>query len=192
MTLGKEVTFAECLPSSTQQRINLCRVPPGTLGKEPAREGPHVRFFVECYVRHSAKRDSLPSVRDITLGKEPIPVPRSWFFAECYGLDTRQEPAREGPHVRFFAECYVRHSAKRDSLPSVRDIILGKETIPVPRSWFFAECYGLDTRQRTSLPSVTLGKVTRMHLFLFFVFHPHKQKISHIYHIYTLQMSSQI
>jgi hypothetical protein len=33
---------------------------------------------------------SLPSVRDITLGKEPMSVPRSWFFAECYGLDTRQ------------------------------------------------------------------------------------------------------
>jgi hypothetical protein len=32
-----------------------------------------------------------------------------------------------------------------------------------------------------SLPSVTLGKVTSMYLFyLFFVFHPHKQKISHI------------
>jgi hypothetical protein len=56
---------------------------PEALGKEPAREGPHVRFFAECYVRHSAKRVSLPSARDITLGKEPIPVPRSWFFAEC-------------------------------------------------------------------------------------------------------------
>jgi hypothetical protein len=116
--------FAECLSSSTRQIINLYRVPPGTLGKKPAREGPHVRFFAECYVRHSAKRASLPSVRDITLGKEPISVLRSWFFAECYGLDTRQ---------------------------------------------------------RTSLPSVTLVKVTSMHLFnLFFVFHPHKQKISHI------------
>jgi hypothetical protein len=120
---------------NTRQRIHLCRVPPKTLGKEPVREGPHVRFFAECWVQHSAKRASLPSVRDITLGKEPIPVPRSWFFVECYGLDTRQ---------------------------------------------------------KTSLPSVTLGKVTSMHLFyLFFVFHPHKQKISHIYHIYTSQVSSQ-
>jgi hypothetical protein len=90
MTLGKGVTFVKCLPRSTRQRIHLCRVPPGTLGKGPAREGPHVRLFAECYVRHSAKRASLPSATDITLGKEPIPVPRSWFFAECYGLDTRQ------------------------------------------------------------------------------------------------------
>jgi hypothetical protein len=90
MTLGKGVTFAECLPSSTRQRINLCRVPPGTLGKEPAREGPHVRFFAECYVRHSAKRASLPSASDITLGKVPKSVPKSLFFAECYDPDTRQ------------------------------------------------------------------------------------------------------
>jgi hypothetical protein len=135
MTLGKGVTFAECLPSSTRQRINLCRVSPGTLGKEPAREGPHVRFFAECSVRHSAKRASLLSASDITLGKDPKPVPRSLLFAECYDPDTRQS---------------------------------------------------------TSLMSVTLGKVTSMHLFyLFFLFHPHKQKISHIYHIYTSQISSQ-
>jgi hypothetical protein len=138
VTLGKGVTFVECLPDSTRQRFNLCRVPPGTLGKEPAREGIHVRFFAECPRWHSAKRASLPSVRDITLGKEPILVPRSWFFAECYGLDT----------------------------------------------W-----------QTTSLPSVTLGKVTSRHLFyLFFIFHPNKQKISHIhhiYHIFTSQISSQ-
>ena len=116
-------------------RIHLCRVPSGTLGKEPAREGPHVRLFAECPNWHSAKTTSLPSASDITLGKEPKPVPRSVLFAECY------DP---------------------------------------------------DTRQRASLPSVTLGKVTSMYLFyLFFVFHPHKQKISHIYHIYTSQISSQ-
>jgi hypothetical protein len=131
VTLGKGVTFVECLPNSTRQRINLCRVPPGTLGKEPAREGPHVRFFAECYVWHSAKHASLPSVRDITLGKEPIPVPRSWFFAEFYGLDTRQ---------------------------------------------------------RTSLPSVTLGKVTSRHLFYLFLYSIHTNKR---YHIYTSHISSQ-
>jgi hypothetical protein len=49
-------------------------VPLGTLGKEPAREGPHVRLFAECSVRHSAKPTSLPSVIDITLGKEPKPI----------------------------------------------------------------------------------------------------------------------
>jgi hypothetical protein len=54
MTLGKGVNFAECLPCSTRQRFNLCRVPPETLGKEPTRKGPHVRFFVECSTRHLA------------------------------------------------------------------------------------------------------------------------------------------
>jgi hypothetical protein len=117
--------------------------------------------FAECPGWHLAKELPLPSVCPAALDKEP---------------------AREGPHVRFFAECYVRRSAKRASLPSASDIILDKVPIPVPRSWFFAECYGPDTRQRTSLPSVTLGKVTSRHLFyLFFIFHPHKQKISYIY-----------
>jgi hypothetical protein len=135
VTLDKGVTFAECCRSDTRQRIHLCRVPPRTLGKDPTREGPHARFFAECPQRHSAKRASLPGVRDITLGKKHISVSRSWFFAECYGLDTQQ---------------------------------------------------------RTSLPSVTLGKVTSRHLFyLFFIFHPNKQKISHIHHIYTSQISSQ-
>jgi hypothetical protein len=98
------------------------------------------------------------------------------------GQTLGKESAIEGPHVRFFAECLARHSAKHASLLSVKDIALGKEPIPVPRSWFFPECYGLDTRQSTSLPSVTLGKVTSRHLFyLFFIFHPNKQKISHIY-----------
>jgi hypothetical protein len=135
VTLGKEDIFAECLLGSTRQRRALCRVLVGTLGKEPAREGPHVRLFAECSVQHSAKPTSLPSASDITLGKE---------------------------------------------------------TKPVPRSVLFAECYDQDTRQSASLPSVTLGKVASIYLFyLFFVFHPHKQKISHIYHIYTSQISSK-
>jgi hypothetical protein len=76
---------------------------------------------------------------------------------------------------------------------SVRATTLGKEPIPVPRSWFFAECYDPDTRQSTSLPSVTLGKVTSTHLFyLFFLFYPNKQKIFHRYHIYTSQIITDI
>jgi hypothetical protein len=137
VTLDKGVTFAECCRSDTRQRIHLCRVPPGTLGKDPARVGPHVRFFAECSRRHSAKRASLPGVRDITLGKEPIPVPRSWFFAECYGLDTRQ---------------------------------------------------------RTSLSSVTLGKVTSRHLFLFVFYIPSKQTkdITYTSHIYITDIITNI
>jgi hypothetical protein len=112
------------------------------------------------FQKHSAKNTSLPSAL--------------W--------DTRQSATREGPHVRLFAECSVRHSAKPASLPSSSDITLGKVPKPVPRFLLFAECYDPDTRQSASLPSVTLGKVTSIYLFyLFFLFHPHKQKISHIY-----------
>jgi hypothetical protein len=114
-------------------------------------------------------------------------------FAECLLNSTRQRIHQRGPHVRYFAECLVWHSAKRASLSSVKAITLGKEPIPVPRSWFFAECYGPDTRQSTSLPSFTLDKVTSTHLFyLFFLFHPNKQKIFHRYHIYTSHIITHI
>jgi hypothetical protein len=69
-------------PSTGSPCQFLCRVLCMALGK--------ACFFAECFVWHSAKRASLPSARATTLGKEPIPVPRSWFFAECYGPDTRQ------------------------------------------------------------------------------------------------------
>jgi hypothetical protein len=102
LTLGKGVTFAECCRSGTRQRIHLCRVPPGTLGKDPAREGPHVRFFAECPRRHSAK---------------------ACFFAECQGHYTRQR-TYTGAQVlvlcrviwpghsakNLFVECYTRQS----------------------------------------------------------------------------------
>jgi hypothetical protein len=122
------------------------------------------------FLGHSANRFAeCPTA----IGKEKQPLRRR--VTETASLpsvtrDTRQRTPREGPHV--------------SSLPSVRDITLGKEPIPVPRSWFFAECYGLDIQQRISLPSVILGKVTSRHLFyLFSLFHPNKQKISYISHI---------
>jgi hypothetical protein len=43
-----ETASLPSVPGDTRQRSYLYRVPPGTLGKEPAREGLHVRFFVEC------------------------------------------------------------------------------------------------------------------------------------------------
>ena len=170
VALGKEgsansTSAKPSLPSTflghSAKRFAECQ---GALGKEKwplRRRGNGDGFFAECQGQHSAKASPLPSVFPEALGKEL---------------------AREGPHVRLFAECSVRHSAKPTSLPSASDITLGKEPKPVPRSVLFAECYDPDTRQRASLPIVTLGKVTSMYLFyLFFVFHPHKQKISHIY-----------
>jgi hypothetical protein len=59
------------------------------LGKEVAIS-PFVSTFAECTRRHSTKVASLPSAEAITLGKEALPVPRCAFFAECYGLGTRQ------------------------------------------------------------------------------------------------------
>jgi hypothetical protein len=124
-------------------------------------------LFAECLLVHSAQK---------------------LLFAECLPASTRQRNPSAGPHVRFFAECFIWHLAKRASLPSARATTLGKEPIPVPKSWLFAECYGLDTRQSPSLPSVTLSKVTSTHLFyFFFLFYTNKQKIHHRYHIYTSQ-----
>jgi hypothetical protein len=105
-------------------------------------------------------------------------------FAECLPDSTRQRIRQRGPHVRYFTECLVWHSAKRASLTSARASTLGKEPIPVPMSWFFTECYGPDTRQSTSLPSVTLGKVTSIHLFICFLYSIQTNKIYHIYITY--------
>jgi hypothetical protein len=107
---GTGVTETASMPSvlaDTRKRSYLCQVSPNTLGTEVTlcrvsacqhsaknpSVGPFVRFFVECFIWHSAKRASLPSARATTLGKEPISVPRSWFFAEWYGPDTRQSPS---------------------------------------------------------------------------------------------------
>jgi hypothetical protein len=156
----------------------------GALDKEkwPLRwQGDGDGFFAECQGWHSAKELTLPSVCPVALGKDST-------FAECPLGHSTKSPPGEGPHVRFFAECSVRHSAKRASLPSANDITLAKVPKPVPRSLLFAECYDPDTRQSTSLPSVTLGKVTSIYLFIYFLYSIHTNKI---YHIYTSQISSQ-
>jgi hypothetical protein len=64
--------------------------------------GPFVSSFDEYIRRHSTEVASLPSVKATTHGKEVLPVSRCAFFAECYGLDTRQK--------YLFAECYTRQS----------------------------------------------------------------------------------
>jgi hypothetical protein len=163
-TLGK--LFAEC--RTRQRGLGI-----QCIGKA---------IFAEYFFSGTRQRKAAVTVTDDGDG----------VFAECLSDSTRQRIRQRGPPVRYFVECLVWHSAKRASLLSVRAITLGKEPIPVPKSWFFAECYAPNTRQSTSLSSVTLGKVTSIHLFyLFFIFHPNKQKISHIHHIYTSQISSQ-
>jgi hypothetical protein len=101
------------LPSawSTRQslkntRQSLCQVSHSTkrLGEHYIDKG----FFVEYFflgTRHRLYRvpddtrqrirqrvplsGYLPSASATTLGKETIPVPRYWFFVECYGPDSR-------------------------------------------------------------------------------------------------------
>jgi hypothetical protein len=90
VTLGKEVTFAECLLIHSAKKLPLCRVSTDLHSAKDPPMDPFVRFFVECSMRHSAKFASLPSARATTLGKEALPMPRYWSSAECYGPDTRQ------------------------------------------------------------------------------------------------------
>jgi hypothetical protein len=128
----------------------------------------------------------LPSVCPTALGKEST-------FAECHLGHSAKNPLERVSMSGPLPSAWYGTRQSVLLLPSARAITLGKEHIPVPRSWFFAECYGSDTRQSTSLPSVTLGKVTSRHLFcLFSLFHPNKQKIFHRYHIYTSQIITDI
>jgi hypothetical protein len=178
--------FAECPRRNSAKELLLPSVCPTALGKES--------IFAECHRGHSAKNPpgrvpmsgSFPSVLCGTRQRGRLCRVPPWTLGK--------EPAREGPHVRFFAECYVRHSAKRASLPSARDITLGKVTKPVPRSLFFAGCYDPGTRQSTYLPSVTLGKVTSRHLFYLFLYSIHTNKRYHIYisHIYITDIITNI
>jgi hypothetical protein len=66
---GAGVTETMSLPSvlgDTRQRSYLCRVSAGQHSAKNPSVGPHVRFFAECFIWHSAKCVSLPSVRATT------------------------------------------------------------------------------------------------------------------------------
>jgi hypothetical protein len=88
--------------------------------------------FVECDTR---QRGALPSVRVITLGKEPRPGHRYRFFAECNVYDTRQSTWHGDPLWRFLCRVY--------------QVTLSKEVT-------FAECQPDSTRQRNLLCRVLL------------------------------------
>jgi hypothetical protein len=183
----------------------------GALGKEKRplrRRGDGDGFFAECQGRHSANELTLPSACPVALGKDST-------FAECPLGHSANEltlpsacPVALGKDSTF-AKCPLGHSAKsppgrvpmsgslpsalcgtRQSVPLCRvpATTLGKVPKPVPRSLLFAECYGPDARQSTSLPSVTLDKVTRIYIFICFLYSIHTNKR---YHIYTSHISSQ-
>jgi hypothetical protein len=181
--------LAECLNHSAKP------------GKHSAKSSPSVALGRECSVKCISVTASLPGTFYRALGKDFVechsvlgkekspsrrPVTKTAAFAECHLIHSAKGPPA-GPFASFFAEYSRRHSTNLASLPSARATTLSKETLPVLRCSFFAECYGPDTRQRTYLSSVTLGKVTSIHLFyLFLLFHPNKQKISHIHHRYHI------
>jgi hypothetical protein len=110
--------------------------------------------FAECNTR---QRGTLPSVRVITLDKEPKPGHRFRYFAECYVSGTRQrgrlcrvphralgkEPDMGTLPGGLFAECPRGHSAKMYSLPSASGKTLGK-------GFTFAECHPLHSAKKPS------------------------------------------
>jgi hypothetical protein len=117
VTLGKEVTFVECLLIHSAKKVPLCRVSTAS-----------TRQRIRQLVPLSA---SLPSALRGT--RQSVPLCRV-----------------SGPP----------HSAKK-----------------------LYRCPGIGTLPGAM--TLTLGKVTSIHIFyLFFIFHPNKQKISHIHHKY--------
>jgi hypothetical protein len=90
------------------------------------------------------------------------------------------------------------HSTKPAPLPSAmvmalgKELTLGKACSQVLRNGYFAECHSHCTRQRHPLPSVTLGKVIKNSLFVFYI--PSKQKEDiynkhHQHHIYITNIT---
>jgi hypothetical protein len=90
VTLGKEITFAECHLIHSAKRLPLCRVSTSLHSTKSPPVGPFVSFFAECSRRHSTKLSSLLNARATALGKEALPVPKFSFSTECYSLDTQQ------------------------------------------------------------------------------------------------------
>jgi hypothetical protein len=96
VALGKDGSFAECCRANTRQRLLLCRVSPGTLGKVAVSV---TRRRNGCF--------SLPSAREKTLGKEG--------FADALCAEPSLPSATLG---KGFAECFCGfaecfgHSAK--------------------------------------------------------------------------------
>jgi hypothetical protein len=146
ITLGKEHRpghrlrfFAECYVAGTRQRGRLCRVPLGTLGKEPDMGTLPGGFFAECPKWHSTKKYSLPSAAWKALGKAN-------FFAECHKRHSVKPPSPSPGAVTATFLCRVLSGTRQRVLPSARQKALGKEGFA---DALFAE---------PSLPSVTLGK----------------------------------
>ena len=122
--------------------------------------------FAECYTRqkpylssamkiHLTKRDtwqksvlsrtkmaSLPSVCAMTLSKEAKILCHEEVFAECLDWDTRQRS-------KVWRVPGLGHMAKKQSLPSARDLTLGKRavTVSAPSRYFFSPSVGFSSRQ---------------------------------------------
>jgi hypothetical protein len=138
VTVGKEITFAECHLIHSAKRLLLCRVSASLDSAKGTIAGPFVSFFTECARRHLAKLASLPSVRVTTLGKEALPVSRCSLSTECYDPDTQE----------------------RGSLPSVT---LGKVTsIHI----FICLCYSIQTNKDITYTSQISHNHHRYHIYI--------------------------
>ena len=124
--------------------------------------------FAECDTR---QRGALPSVRAITLGKEPRPGHRYWFFAECNGSGTWQRSTFCRVPYQALGKVPDMGTPLVDSLPSAVRQILGKDAVSVTRCR--NGCFSLPSAREKvlgkegfadalcaepSLPSATLSK----------------------------------
>jgi hypothetical protein len=189
----------------------LCRVPKAlgkplkTLGKGFAECRTRQRglgtqcidkaFFAE-YFFSDTRQIGLPSVRGHSAKK-----------SSCYGAGWRR---RRSYLCRVSA---WQHSTKNPPEGSPCQVLCRVLGMALGKACFFAECQSHYTRQRTYTGAqvLVLYRVlclwySTKHLFtechtrqsdqytpfyLFFIFHPNKQKIPYIHHIYTSQISSQ-
>ena len=104
-------------------------------------------------VKTNKKRDflvTLPSVKTLTLGKEPRPGHRYRFFAECNGSDTRQRITLCRVPYQAFGKVPDMGTPLADSLPSAVRQTLGKGNS-------FAECH---MGHSAKMPSPSPGAVT--------------------------------
>jgi hypothetical protein len=102
----------------------------------------YTSHFVECDTR---QRGALPSVRVITLGKEPRPGHRYRFFAECNVYGTRQRGMLCRVPYQALGKVPDMGTPLADSLPSAVRPALDKGN-------FFAECH-LGHLAKTPSPS---------------------------------------
>ena len=110
--------------------------------------------FAEC---DTQQRGALPSVRVITLGKEPKPGHQFRYFAKCYVVPLGKEAG--------FAECRTEHSAKSLTWgPSLVGSLLSVPEVTRQRCILCRVLLGRHSAKVTPLPSVVCDTRQRRRL----------------------------